>query len=102
MASRPYVQPGSGERQLVFALLPTHLTSPSVCPPKNMSSHGYEYVAVDPCPVAFPQLWKAEEKAATEQRQLEELRKQYAAEREAEELREVAIAGGHLKCADTA
>ena len=52
----------------------------------------------DPC-CHVAQLWKAEEKAAAEQRQLEELRKQYAAEREAEELREVAIAGGHLKCA---
>ena len=51
-----------------------------------------------PAFAACAQLWKAEEKAAAEQRQLEELRKQYAAEREAEELREVAIAGGHLKC----
>ena len=45
------------------------------------------------------QLWKAEEKAAKEQREVEALRKQYAAEREREELREVAIAGGHLRCA---
>ncbi len=43
------------------------------------------------------QLWKAEEKAAKEQREVEELRKQYAAERERDELREVAVAGGHLK-----
>lgn len=42
-------------------------------------------------------LWKAEEDAAQEARQLEELRKKIAEERGREELKGAAVAGGHQK-----
>ena len=42
-------------------------------------------------------LWKAEEDAAQEARQLEELRKKIAEERGREDLKGAAVAGGHQK-----